>query len=160
GREHVLTSEAAFGTALRHDAGRERNEVQDVAAIERKLLYGASVDDLAQVGALGLDDGSVGLDLDRLVNVADLQSDVAANGGIDLDRDLIARMTFEPGPFDLHAVGARHQVHEAIASILIGCSFPAIAGSDVGDADSGSDDGSIRGVSDVTQDRSIKSLGR
>ena len=73
-----LTAERKVSAAagILHHAGRENSEVDEIAAIDRKIGYGAGVDTGGGGGAGGFDDRSFGGNVNRLRRGANLKNDI------------------------------------------------------------------------------------
>ncbi len=87
-------------------AGCEVSEVEEVAAIQRDLLNGLPVDDLADGEGLGLDGGGSALDLDGGSGTLDGEPGVEGGVGVDFKRELEDGEAAEPGRGDGHRVVA------------------------------------------------------
>ena len=112
--EDVDPGGALHGLPLRHDTRSKSDQVQHVAAVERRLGDLAGLDDLAKRGCLRLQQRRAGNDLNNLGDFSDFQHRVDADARIDLDRDWLLRELLEAIRASFQAVLARNQVHEAI----------------------------------------------
>ena len=116
------------GLPLRHDARGESDQVQHVAAVERRLGDLAGLDDLAERGCLRLQQRRAGNDLNDFGDFADFQHGVDADARLDLDRDRLLRELLEAFRARFQAVLARNQVHEAIQAGRFGLLRALFAG--------------------------------
>ena len=111
GSKHVLARQrVAFRTALRHDAGNESDQVQQIPATYGKFLHRAGVHRLAEVGIFGLKEGSGCGYFHGLGHVTELHHNVGADSTGDRYFHRRHCCPLEPGEFHFHAIGGRHQV--------------------------------------------------
>ena len=98
--KHVLAGQAALGASLRNHAGSQRNQVQNVAAIERKPLDRARGYVLPHGGRFGLQHRSGTGDFHRLFHIAELHGHVDASHLLDFHLHLVRGVGLKSGSLD------------------------------------------------------------
>ena len=103
-------SEAAAVRAARvHRRAREDQQAGDVTTLEWKLHDALALDNLADAGALHVDERRFRLHRDRLLDVSERQRDVDRWGRGDLEHDPRLRVRAEPLQRDLEPIRARRR---------------------------------------------------
>ena len=117
--------------AAGHDAGNQRHQAKNVAAVQRHLEHFARLDDLAKRGVLRLQQRSLGRNFDDLADIADVHRDVDTDRALNFNRDGFAREAAESGLLHLNLVLARDKVDKLIVAAGVGLSSATIGGTEV-----------------------------
>ena len=97
----------------------QRNQVGDVAAVERQLEDALVFHDLTDADVPGFHQRRAGLDLHRLGKLAKLEDDVDGGTAIDLQHDAGLHIRPEPRQRRFQSVRANGQIRQHIGAPLI-----------------------------------------
>ena len=157
--EDVLAGQTALGAALRDDRRRQRDEIEHVAAVERKLLHRPAANRRGHRRALRLQQRRLAGHGQRFGDTPEREAHLDARRGLDVDLDTLAHPTLEARQLDFEPVRARHQVHEPGTAVLGTDGFAPFARAHADQHDGGTRNRAALAVSDNPQQRSIKALG-
>ncbi len=138
---------------------RRPHALEVAAEAERHRLDGLSLNDAAGVGAVGLQGRRLARHRDRLGEIANLETEVRADGGVDVHLDVLADRLLEAGQLGLDAVHAVAHVRERVVARLVGDGGLCEVGPHLGDGDGDAGNGGARVVRDVPQHAPAGGLG-
>ena len=135
------------------DAGRHGHEAVDAgAAIEGHGFDLVSIDDVADGGSFGLDDGRRAADVNGGADAADREFDIDARGLVHQDANIAANLSGETFGGDLELVGSGGEAGEGEIAFRGGGGGDGDAGTFVYEFDLGIRNGGLGGVGDASDD--------
>ena len=155
--EKAAAAHAAAGTRGL-DAGGEREQVKDVAAIQGKLRDRPACHRLADRGLLRFEEWRLRGYLDRLVHVSQFERGIDARGALYQYQYVGASEVLKPGSCYVDLVVPRGQIHKLIVATRVGCGGPPIAGVDIGQSDRRTRDHGARTIGDRSHAGSVRVL--
>src|SRR5207247_4956422 len=102
------------GCARLHSGAGKRDQVISLAADERQFQNPRVLGNLADAGGSGFHHGGIGLNLDRLADLANLQNDVDCWIGVDLQHNSALREGTESRQSRFQAVRTDRQVRQNV----------------------------------------------
>ncbi len=102
------------------DPWGERDELHDVAAIQRERFGSLAVDHLAQRGTGGFEERSLSGDLDRFRDGPDFEGHVDLDDLRHFERQPGSLVLFKAGCFDAQVIAAWRELHHHVFAGLIG----------------------------------------
>ena len=160
-RERVLrVEELRVRLERARGAGNGRHHALKVTA-EAKWHRGnlLALDDAAGVGAIRLQGRRVGAHRQRFGDGPGLERQIDADGGVDVDADVLAHDLLEPGQLGLDAIDRVLEVREGEGAGLVGDRRRADVRALVGHRDGGTGHRAAAAVGDVAEQRPADGLG-
>ena len=141
------------------DAGGEGHEGLEAAAVERKILDEAAVDDGADAGVDGVDLLAGAVDFDLFGLGAELELDVFGELAADFDDEVVEDLCAEAGGGDAEGVGAGFELGEGVEAGGVGVGGEVLLGLLVEEVDLGVGDDGGGGIPDDSGDLSALGEG-
>jgi len=141
-------------------AGDESGEGHEVAIADGHLQDCPVVDNLRERGSFRVDEGLAALDGNGFLGVSGLESDIDADGLIDLEPDVALLEPFEAGGFDADGVVPDDKISEQVDAIGAGIDGAGDAGGEIRDGDTGVRDDGAASVGDDAGDAGGGSLSK
>ena len=154
-REGVLRVEerGVFPVRPRRPGDHDQQALEVPVEGERHLADHLRFEDAARVGPVGLQQRGLGRHGDGLGQLADFQLHVHADGGVDVDLDVLADDFLEPRQLGIHDVGAVLQAREDEVAGVVAHGGAADVGLHFGHRHGGAGDARAARVGDVAEQR-------
>ena len=124
--------QAAAAAQLRLHAGLQLQKLIGVACVQGQLVDRAVVDHRAQLGGGRIDLGSFGVDLNHVLDLAQLQDGIEGHDLVDVDRHAALHTFLETRVLVGCLIDTRHNLHKRVVAIAIALGFSADSGRLIG----------------------------
>ena len=140
------------------DAGRQRQHALEAPAVDRQVLQLLARRLRLHGGGFGLEQHRVGRHEHRLLQRADAQPGVDADGRVEPHDDVLRAEGLKARQRHVHAIGAGGDVRERVVPGLVARRLARLVRFGVGDRDGGAGHGEIRLIGDGAHDGSVQHL--
>ena len=120
---------------MRNRRGRNRNQIENIAAVQGKFVRLPLLHHLAEGRSLGLQQRRLGRYFNRLADLANRQRRVDVSILLHLDRDIRPGEMLEARLLDVQAILAGYHVHKLVRALTTGDLSMLFLGSFVGKRD-------------------------